>query len=124
MLAPWEYFWQPWTAPTAAQQRINIGEQIGGLVTKLITAVAYTIIQNDCGRLLSFNNAAAIAVTLGAASGFTQPFWFWVENRGAGAVTITATGTIDGAGTLTVNQNKGALIQSDGTNFFTERGGT
>lgn len=126
MFQVWEFFWF-WgsTGATPFIRRINAGEQIAGIVPNLQTGVTYTVVQSDCGKLLSFNNAGAVAVTLPGPASFTIPFWFLVENRGAGAVTITpSSGNIDGGANLVVNQNKGAVIESDGSNYYTMRGGT
>jgi hypothetical protein len=47
----------------------------------------------------------------------------WVDNRGAGALTITpTTSTIDGAASLALTTNQGCLVASDGTNYYTMRG--
>lgn len=81
---------------------------------------SYAIATTDAGKLLTFSNASAIAVSLSQAitSGFTAGFSFDVENLGAGTVTITpATSTINGASTLTLAQNTGCTVSSDGTNY-------
>lgn len=87
---------------------------------------SYTIAGSDQGKLVTFTNAAAIAVTLPQAGTgvFVSGFLFWIENRGAGTLTITpTTSTIDGAATLVLNVNQGCMVVSDGTNYFTMRGG-
>lgn len=83
------------------------------------TGTTYTVVSGDYGKLITFNNAGAIAVTLPQATGsFTTGFYIYVQNLGAGAVTITpTTSTINGAATLVVNQNFGCKIVSDGTNY-------
>lgn len=88
------------------------------------TGTSYTVLATDFRKLVTHTNAAAIAVTLPQASATFPAGWFYlVQNRGAGAVTITpTTSTIDGAATLVLNQNEGAVIVSDGTNYFTMRG--
>ncbi len=118
----------------------------GGTVNRLVNAVpitlptggvnlqtgtSYTIAQSDLGKLISFTNASAIAVTLpeagtvsgGFAVGFGA-FWYCdVENRGVGTVTITpTTSTIDGAASLALTTDQGVRIFSDGTNYYTQRG--
>jgi hypothetical protein len=88
------------------------------------TGTTYTILTSDYRKLITHTNGSAIAVTLPQAGAAFPANWFCVvQNRGAGAVTITpTTSTIDGAATLVLNQNEGAIIYSDGTNYFTFRG--
>ena len=96
-----------------------------GAVVNAQTGTSYTILAKDRGKLVTHTNAAAIAVTLPQANttGFGADWFYYTQNRGAGAVTITpTTSTIDGAATLVLNQNEGVLIMSDGTNYFTVRG--
>lgn len=95
-----------------------------GLIVNAQTGTTYTYLTGDYGKLVTHTNAAAIAGTLPQAGASFPANWFvFVQNRGAGAVTITpTTSTIDGAATLVLNQNEGALIVSDGTNYFTMRG--
>ncbi len=74
----------------------------------------------DAGSLVTFNNASAVAVTLPQATttGLTAGFSCEVYNYGAGTVTITpTTSTIGGAATLTIAQNTGCTVSSDGTNY-------
>lgn len=96
-----------------------------GAIVNAQTGTTYTVLAKDRGKLVTHTNGSAIAVTLPQANstGFGADWFYWVQNRGAGAVTITpTTSTIDGAATLVLNQNEGALIVSDGTNYFTMRG--
>lgn len=85
------------------------------------TGTSYTFLLTDRNKVVTFNNASAVAVTLPQANtaGFTT--WFAdVRNLGAGLVTITpTTSTIDGAATLTIPQGFSVRIYSDGTNYFT-----
>lgn len=89
------------------------------------TVTTYTILASDQGKLVTFLNALAIAVTLPQAgtSSFISGFMFFLENRGAGTLTLTPTvSTIDGATSLALAQNQGVMVVSDGTNWFTMRG--
>lgn len=90
------------------------------------TGTTYTVLDTDRGKLVTHTNGSAIASTLpqaGAGSAFLSGWFSHVQNRGAGTVTITpTTSTIDGAATLVLATGQGALIASDGTNYFTERG--
>ena len=86
------------------------------------SGTSYTVVAADENKLLTFNNASAVGVTLPQATtaGFTAGAYFSLFNRGAGAVTITpTTSTINGNATLVLNQNQGAFIVSDGTNYST-----
>lgn len=94
--------------------------QIGGVAVK---TASYTAVASDLGLLLSFNSASAVTLTLPAA----PPSMKWkiaVQNVGAGALTVSPNGlNLDGAASsLTLAQNAGVLIYTDGTNYFTERG--
>lgn len=88
------------------------------------TGTTYTYLTTDFRKLVTHTNGSAIAGTLPQAGASFPAGWFMlVQNRGAGAVTITpTTSTIDGATTLVLNQNEGAIVVSDGTNYFTFRG--
>ena len=57
------------------------------------TGTTYTIATTDTGKLLTFNNASPVAVSLPVATttGFTAGFSLDVHNYGAGTVTITPT---------------------------------
>lgn len=110
-------------AGTPLTQKQKLVNQTG-LIVNAQTGTSYTYLTGDYGKLVTHTNAAAIAGTLPQASATFPANWFmFVQNRGAGALTITpTTSTIDGAATLVLNQNEGALIVSDGTNYFTMRG--
>lgn len=110
-------------APTGTTKKIVRTNALGQSVNAQ-TGTSYTVLTADFFKLVTFTNAAAIAVTLPQAGVNFPAGWFcFVQNRGAGAVTITpTTSTIDGAATLVLNQNEGVLIVSDGTNYFTMRG--
>jgi len=88
------------------------------------TGTTYTYVTADFRKLVTHTNGSAIAGTLPQAGASFPAGWFMlVQNRGAGVLTITpTTSTIDGAASLTLNQNEGAIIVSDGTNYFTLRG--
>lgn len=90
------------------------------------TGTTYTYLNADCGKLVTHSNAMAIAATLPQAnSSIFQNGWFAdVQNIGAGTVTITPTvSTIDGAASLAVTTGQGLRIISNGSNYFTQRGG-
>lgn len=95
-----------------------------GVLVNAQTGTSYTFVSGDRGKLVTHSNGSAVADTLPQATGAFGSGWFvWVENRGAGTVTITpTTSTIDGAASLALTTNQGCLIASDGTNYFTMRG--
>jgi hypothetical protein len=84
------------------------------------TGTSYTFLSTDAAKLVTFNNASAVAVTLPqtTTSGFGSGFSLDVQDLGAGTVTITpTTSTINGSSTLTITHNNGCSITSDGTNY-------
>jgi|SRR5579864_1673097 len=90
------------------------------------TGTTYTVAASDLGKLITFNNSSPVAVTLPQAGtgSFIAAAYFEIENIGAGAVTITpTTSTINGSSTLVINQNRGAGVISDGTNYQVEING-
>ncbi len=97
---------------------INSGTLLPTYTINAQTATTYTVATTDCSGLLTFNNAAAIAVNLPAASGSFAGCSFDVQDLGAGAATITpASGTVNGAADIVVGQNYGCTLTSDGTNW-------
>lgn len=95
----------------------------GGVNAQVGTS--YTVVATDEAKLLTFSNAAAIAVTLPQATtaGFTVGAVFHVFNIGAGTATITpTTSTINGVATLVLTTGQGADIYSDGTNYSIQKG--
>lgn len=78
-----------------------------------------TVLSSDACKIVTYNNASPVAVTLPQATGsFGAGFSFDVENLGAGLVTITpTTSTINGSSTLTVATKTSCTIWSDGTNW-------
>lgn len=84
------------------------------------TAASYVILSTDMCKTVTHARSTAVADTLPQAgtAGFEAGKSFSIVNLGAGAVTTTATvSTINGAGTLVLNQNQGAYLISDGTNW-------
>jgi hypothetical protein len=89
---------------------------------------SYTLLATDRGKLVTLNNAASVAVTVPAASGsFAAGFFCEITNLGAGVVTLTPTGTIDGAASITLKQFQSITLTSVGGNWISLRnipGGT
>lgn len=90
------------------------------------TGTTYTVLNTDRGKLVTFSNAAAIAVTLPqAGANFPNGWAAFFENLGPSIVTITpTTSTIDGQASLQLSAGQGVLIVSDGTNYFSVKGKT
>lgn len=86
------------------------------------TGTSYALVTGDRGKVVTFSNAGAIAVTIAQAgtTGFETGWLTVAKNIGAGTVTITpTTSTVDGAATITLLTGDWALISSDGTNYET-----
>jgi hypothetical protein len=99
------------SADRTLKLNLTINPQVG---------TSYTVVDGDCGKLVTFNNASPVAVTLPQANGSTFVSGWSVDyqNKGAGAVTITPiTSTINGGSSLTLSQNQGMHCDSDGTNY-------
>lgn len=86
------------------------------------TGTTYTFVSGDCGRLVRFTNAGAIAATLPqAGAAFPARCRIYTKNIGLTAVTITpTTSTIDGLSSIVLAANQSAAITSDGTNYVTD----
>ena len=97
----------------------------GGVAAK---TASYTAVAGDCGKLLSFTSAMALTLTLPATPPAVLAGSQWqiaVQNVGAGVLTITpaSAALLDGsASSMTLAQNCGAAIYTDGTNYFSNRG--
>jgi len=82
------------------------------------TGTTYTVVLSDCSKQITFNNAAAVAVTLPGANGSFAGCQTDFTNLGAGTATITpVSGTINGATSLGIAQNRQCTANSDGTNW-------
>lgn len=110
------------TPPVLTRCRSNnkyFRETLGGVNAQ--TGTSYTFVRSDGNKLVTFNNASAVAATLPQATSggdFPNTWTTVVTNLGAGTVTITpTTSTINGAASLTVAQGEGAMIFSNGTNY-------
>lgn len=93
------------------------------------TGTAYTVLDADLNKLVTFTNAAAVAVTLpqaGVSSQFLAGWRVWFCNVGTvSKITITpTTSTIGGAAVLSLNPGappafgQCAMVISDGTNYL------
>lgn len=107
---------------TAQVRFVELAEDMDGVRgTRAVTGTTDVLMNSDHGYVVTFSNASAVAASLaqaGTGNAFLDGWTLFVKNKGAGAVTITpATSTIDGAATLVLAQNQGAMIWSDGTNY-------
>lgn len=107
---------------TKAVINADLLDSIG--VVNAQTGTTYTVVSGDKGKLVTFANASAVAVTQPqAGSSFPSGWFVEFQNRGAGNVTITpTTSTVDGAASLVLLTDQGCRLFSDGTNYFTQRG--
>lgn len=96
-------------------------ERVAQGKVRAVIGTTDTLLITDRGKLVTFSNGSSIAVTLPqatSASSFLSGWHTKAVNLGAGTVTITpTTSTINGAATLTLAQNEGVDIFSDGTNY-------
>lgn len=109
-------------ALTLGTNLVEVGTVVGTSQTiNAQTGTSYTVQITDAGALLTFFNSSAVAVTLPQAgsAGYTAGFSFDLQNKGTGAVTITPQGgsLINGLSTLSVVQNTGCTVSSDGTGY-------
>ena len=83
----------------------------------------YTVLNGDCGKLVSISNASAQTLTLPST---VPPLGWWIDtqNTGAGTWSVSPNGhNLDNAaGSVALTTNQGMRIVSNGTNYFTERG--
>lgn len=92
------------------------------------TGTTYTVLNSDCGKLVTFSNGSSVAVTLpqaGTASIFATGCEIRFANRGAGTVTVTpTTSTIDGQASVAISSGGGLVVNSSGGQWYSYgRGG-
>lgn len=110
-----------WTEIGRAGTSGGGGGGFGG--TNVQTGTSYTAISGDADTLIAFTSGSAATLTLPS----TPPSSTWailVEEVGAGGLTINRNGVlIDGAAlNLTLTQNQGLIITTNGTSYYTQRG--
>lgn len=93
------------------------------LEVNLQAGTSYAVRAADRGQLISQSNASASAYSIPeGVRDFGDGFHFWLNNRGAGALTLTpTTSTIDGAATLTLAAGNGCLVTSKDGSYYTAR---
>ena len=86
------------------------------------TAVNYAMTGADQGRLI-YVTVSGKTVTTPDAGTVNAPFVFAVLNNSTGNITLagnaTNTQTVDGTTTVTIPAGAGAVVKTDGTNWFT-----
>lgn len=94
----------------------------GAHIANAQTGTSYTFLTGDRGKVVTFSNAGAIAVTLPqAGTGFEDGWFVIAKNIGAGDVTVTpTTSTISGAASIVLSLGEFAIITSNGTNYEAE----
>jgi hypothetical protein len=106
---------------TAQVRIVASAEDMDGVRgTRSVAGTSDTLAATDLGYVVTYSNAAAVAVSLAQAgtASLYDGWAAWVQNTGVGTVTITpATSTVNGVATLVLAANMGAFIWSDGTNY-------
>lgn len=85
---------------------------------------SYTLVSTDSGHIVAINDASAATATLPSTP--PSATWnAWIENIGAGLLTLDPNGLeLDGASSSVVlSQYQGIYISTDGSNYFSGRGG-
>lgn len=101
---------------TTSTDQVNSWQQAP--VVNAQGGTSYTVVVDDYGKLVVFNNAASVAVTLPQAVGGFATWNAIFKNEGIGLVTITpTTSTISGAASLSLKQNEFVQVVSDGVNY-------
>lgn len=79
----------------------------------------HTLVESDIGKALQFNSPSAVTLDLLGSSMVANGFEFFVQNLGAGIVTIDPDGTetINGLSSLNIEKDQAGLIVCDGTNW-------
>ncbi len=83
----------------------------------------YTATALDDGQLISNSTASTFTVKLPAAPPYLG-WWTALQNSDSGTIIVNPNGpNLDGsASNVTLAQNQGILVYTDGANYFTERG--
>lgn len=84
------------------------------------TGTTYTTLNSDYGAIVTLDNASPVAVTLGGdGTGLQAQWWSFIQNNGAGTATLTpASGTINGAASITLITGQSVATFFDGTNWW------
>lgn len=104
----------------------TIDTNVAAAIAKLdggITSVNdnYQVLATDQGKTVVIS-VASKTITTPDATGVGSPFLFAVLNTSAGDVTIDGSGaqTVDGAATITLQSGYGVVLDTNGSNWFTQ----
>lgn len=120
--------WKTKTFNTMSSQSSSSVFITGGTIsgtfvpTNAQTGTTYTIAASDCGKVITFNNASAITVTVPSLS---AGFWCQCIQKGAGQVTFVQSGVTIGSSfsaLKTIGQNAVASLYYDTTTTVTLSG--
>jgi hypothetical protein len=100
----------------------SVFAQPAAVVINAQTGTTYTVLNTDCGKLVTFSNSSSIAVTLpqaGASGNFANGCVLQFANLGTGNATVTpTTSTIGGRSSFVMQASGGWLSTvSDGANY-------
>lgn len=112
-----------WELQSGAWINITSGGTGTGFNGVNVQTVDYTLLSSDNGKLVVHNSGSPHTFTLPDPP--SSDTWVaFIQNIGVGDLTVSPdTLDIDGsASSLTLTQNQGVVIFTDGTNYFTERG--
>ena len=88
-----------------------------GAVNNQTGVTAYTTQASDNGLLILVNDTSPVAVSLN--SSISNPYFFFVENQGAGTATLTpSTGLVNGAASFTLLSGYFTITFFDGNNWW------
>src|SRR6185369_14141263 len=83
---------------------------------------SYNINSGDAGSLVRLTPTSVTSYTV--TTSLVSGFFFWVQNYGTAEADITCSGhTFDGASTLVLQPGQGAFVMTDGSQYYTSRGG-
>lgn len=108
------------TCGTAGGPITTSGTISGALIFNVQTGTSYSTLATDCGKIVSFNNASAIAVTLNNATFSATNYVNIKVVSGSAVVTLTpSSGTIDGNANEPLTAKHSQTVVFDGTNWST-----
>ncbi len=89
-----------------------------GPTVRTVAVTTDTVLNTDCGNIVQYSSASAVAVTLpeaGSGGNFNPRCQITLANRGAGNVTVTpTTSQIDGRASVVLQQGGGVSVVSAG----------
>ena len=90
------------------------------------TGTTYTLVSNDCGKLITASNSSAQTYTLPQQSTLTTVtgFWCWIRNIGTGTVTLVKEGSETLTGNTILAPGAQAYIYRNTTTNWAVFGGT